>query len=118
MSRATMIRRVRGVVALLAGAFVACGANAAHAAPSVAMTLYAPTVSGNIGASTSGVSVIVKLVRNGQTVATSPAASTDAGGAWTATLPEHAPSDARDAVEWITRVPGRRRERAVRAQQP
>jgi hypothetical protein len=86
--------------ALLAGTFAAAGAGAAQAAvPSVTATLYSPVVSGNIGAATSGASVTVKLLRAGSTVATSPVATTDAAGAWTATLPTHAPSDSRDVLE-------------------
>ncbi|MDQ1513640.1 MAG: hypothetical protein QOC59_1482, partial [Microbacteriaceae bacterium] len=98
MSPTTIFRR-GPAVALLAGAFVACAAGSAQAAPSVSMTMYAPTVTGNIGAPTSGVSVTATLLRDGTAVATSPPATTGADGAWTATLPGHAPSSSTDVVE-------------------
>ena len=41
----------------------------------------------------------VKLLRAGTAVDTSPAAITDGGGDWTATLPAHAPSSVSDVVE-------------------
>ena len=60
--------------------------------------LYSSAVSGSLGAPTSDVSVTVKLVRQGQVVATSPAATTDADGAWDATLPSHALSNPSDVL--------------------
>ena len=56
-------------------------------------------VSGNVGAAVAGVQVQVKLIREGIVVDTAPTVSTNSTGSWTATLPTHAPSNARDEVE-------------------
>jgi len=68
------------------------------AALSVHVTRYSPAVSGNIGVAKAGVNVTVSLIRDGATIESSPVAATDSSGAWTATLPGHAPSDALDIV--------------------
>ncbi|HWX43898.1 MAG TPA: hypothetical protein VNY52_01080 [Solirubrobacteraceae bacterium] len=67
--------------------------------PTVRITRYSPAVTGNIGTAEAGVDVTVSLVRAGTTIETSPAATTNASGEWTATLPAHAPSDALDVVK-------------------
>jgi hypothetical protein len=97
-SRRTAFRAF--AVAVLGGALLATVASAAQAAaPAVSVTRYSQTVSGNIGTPTSGVAVTVKLLRAGVTVATAPATPTGVDGAWTATLPTHAPSNLADVVE-------------------
>jgi hypothetical protein len=84
----------------VATASIAVGAGVAQAAaPSVSVTNYSPTIHGNIGTATAGVSVTVRLERDGTTVATTPAATTDANGDWTATLSGHAPSNAADRLD-------------------
>jgi hypothetical protein len=103
MSRSPAVRRFP-LVALLTAALVACSAAAAAAQaapptrPTVDVTLYSPAMSGNVGAPAAGVSVTVKLERNGQLVDTAPAATTDAEGAWSATLPAHAASNPSDVL--------------------
>ena len=102
MSRLTAVRRFP-LIALLTGALLACTAGAAQAVvattpPAVDVTLYSPVVTGNIGAPASDVSVTVKLERAGETVDTAPVATTDAAGAWTATLPVHAVSNPADVL--------------------
>jgi hypothetical protein len=76
-----------------------CASVALAAAPSVHITRYSPTITGNIGTAEAGVEVTVSLVRDGTTVETSPAATTNASGEWAATLPVHAPSDTLDVVK-------------------
>ena len=68
-------------------------------APVVQITPYSQTVSGNIGASTSGVTVNVSLIRVGVTVDSAPAVTTDSSGAWTASFPSHALSDPSDEIQ-------------------
>ena len=98
MSRTTLQRRLPAA-ALLAGALLAGGAGAAQAAPpTVAATIYSPTVSGNIGSATSGVAAVLHLGRGATTVATSAPATTNADGSWTTTLPDHAPSNTYDTL--------------------
>jgi hypothetical protein len=70
-------------------------------------------VSGSIGSPTSGVSVTVKLLRPDNAtppvptlVGASPATTTDADGAWAATLAAHAPSNSRDLLEVDYSGPG------------
>jgi hypothetical protein len=98
MSRATLFWRC-AIAAAVAGAIAPAGAGAVTLAtpPSVSVGLYSPIVSGNIGSATSGVSVTVKLLRP-ETVVATATATTGADGAWTATLPTHAPSNSRDVV--------------------
>jgi hypothetical protein len=74
-------------------------ASAAQAEPSVSVTMYSPTVSGSIGAAVSGVSVTVRLDREGQTVSTAPTVTTAADGRWSTTLPTHAPANFEDLIE-------------------
>jgi hypothetical protein len=85
---------VGSIVGLLLGASVALAA-----APSVHITRYSPKISGNIGAATAGVKVTAALVRAGTTIETSPVATTNASGEWTAALAAHAPSDALDVIK-------------------
>lgn len=85
---------VGSIVGLLLSVSVALAA-----APSVHITRYSPTISGNIGAATAGVKVTAALVRAGTTIETSPAATTNASGEWTAALAAHAPSDALDVIK-------------------
>ena len=70
--------------------------------PQVNLTQYSPTVTGNIGSATSGVSVTVTLVRmgaDGNTVSfSSTPVQTNGSGGWTATLP-HAVGDDRDEID-------------------
>ena len=72
--------------------------TASAANPTVALTRYSTTVTGNIGSSTAGVAVTVSLVRAGITVATAPTVVTDVSGNWTAVLPNHPPSGDHDVV--------------------
>jgi hypothetical protein len=85
---------VGSIVGLLLGASVALAA-----APSVHITRYSSTISGNIGAATAGVKVTAALVRAETTIETSPVATTNASGEWTAALAAHAPSDALDVIK-------------------
>lgn len=98
MLRATPFWRC-AIAAVVVGAIVPAGAGAVTAPPppSVSVALYSPTVSGNIGSAAGGVSVTVKLLRP-ETVVATATATTGADGAWTATLPAHAPSNSRDVV--------------------
>ena len=102
MSPQHAIRRLALAVPLC-GVVAALGATSAQAVnlpPStVSTTLYSPAVSGNVGTPTSDVSVTVKLLRQAQVVATSPAATSDADGAWNATLPSHALSNPGDVLQ-------------------
>jgi hypothetical protein len=66
-------------------------ASAVTPAPTVVVTPYSPVVSGNIGTATAGVEVQVALERDGSAIDTAPIVATDGSGAWTATLPIHAP---------------------------
>lgn len=87
------------IVAFVVSAAMAFGAAPALAAPSVALSMYSPTVSGEIGTATGGVSVTASLQRGADTVATSAPGLTDAAGAWTAVLPAHAPARPGDIVQ-------------------
>ena len=79
--------------------FAVVPVNASAANPSVNVTAYSKTVSGNIGSATDGVSATVSLIRAGtlRDSVTSPATSGGTGD-WSATLPLHAPGDPRDVV--------------------
>jgi Collagen triple helix repeat (20 copies) len=96
------VRRVGACIVvctcLVTFALRAASATAA-APPRVEITRYSPVLTGNIGAAVAGVQVQVKLLREGVLVDTAPVASTNASGSWTAILPTHAPSNARDEVE-------------------
>jgi hypothetical protein len=86
-------------MALVVSMMFAGVVRAQAVAPSVSLTVYSATVQGNIGSATAGVSVTVKLERDGLMVATAPTVSTDAAGDWSATLPGHAVSNAEDVIE-------------------
>jgi hypothetical protein len=87
-------------IALLPAVILAVPASAFATAPTVNVTAYSKTVTGNIGSSTSGVKATVSLLRGNPptAVATVTSAGTNASGEWTATLPTHAPGDARDIL--------------------
>ena len=92
-----------GLVAMIGCAGVA-PAVAQAAAPSVHVTQFSSTVSGNIGTATPGVSVAVSLVRADgfplvQTTVASASTTTNASGAWSVALPGHAPADPRDEID-------------------
>lgn len=92
-----------GLVAIL-GCMGSWPAAAQAAAPSVHVTQFSSTVSGNIGTATPGVSVAVSLVRADgfplvQTTVASASTTTNASGAWTVALPGHAPADPRDEID-------------------
>jgi len=89
----------------LCGAIVALSAPAAQAS-NVSATLYSPVVRGDIDGDVSGVSVTAKLLRAGQVVATSPAATSDAEGKWEATLPQYALSSTNDVLQVAYDGPG------------
>jgi hypothetical protein len=98
MSPQHVIRKLALVVPLC-GAVVALSAASAQAAPTVSTTIYSPVVSGDVGAPASDISVTVRLVRQGDAVAVAPTVTTGADGAWSATLPSHALSNASDVVQ-------------------
>ncbi len=82
------------VLDLVGGAQVAGWVSIASAStptPTVVVTPYSRVVSGNIGTATAGLEVQVVLERDGSVVDTAPAVTTNSSGAWTATLPIHAP---------------------------
>ncbi len=87
--------RLVGLLALLGLSAGALGwtpiASATTPAPTVVVTPFSKVVSGNIGTATSGVEVQVSLERDGSVVDTAPAVTTNSSGAWSATLPTHAP---------------------------
>jgi hypothetical protein len=93
------LKRRAGKIGLLAAVILAVPASA-FATPTVNVTAYSKTVTGNIGSSTSGVKATVSLLRGNPptAVATVTSAGTNASGEWTATLPTHAPGDARDIL--------------------
>ncbi len=66
-------------------------ASASAPTPTVVVTPYSRVVGGNIGTATAGVEVQVSLERDGSVVDAAPAVTTKSSGAWTATLPTHAP---------------------------
>jgi hypothetical protein len=94
--RGSLLRLV--MISLVGGCLGALPASAA-AAPTVTITRYSDTVSGNVGSATAGIGVSVALVRAGTTVDTAPSTVTDAAGDWTATFARHAPSDGLDVVQ-------------------
>lgn len=93
------IRRVAPALTIAVALLLTSAAAASAASPTVQITRYSSIVSGNIGIAEAGVDVTVSLVREGTTVTTAPAATTNANGEWTATLAPHAPSDALDVVK-------------------
>jgi hypothetical protein len=97
MSRPLRSRAIHRACLLAVGLLACAAASAQAATPTVVITQYSPTVSGNIGTATSGVAVTVQLQRGGGTVALATTA-TDLAGDWTATLASHAPSNPSDGV--------------------
>src|SRR5690242_1145039 len=95
-------RRAMSGMRLLAAVCIGIGplviTASAAADPSVAITRYSPTVTGNVGSATAGVGVTTDLVRDGTVVDAAPAVQSDADGNWTASLPSHRPSDALDVL--------------------
>ncbi len=92
--RRLMMMRLVAVLGLGAGAQVVGWVSIASAStptPTVVVTPYSRVVNGNIGTATAGVEVQVSLERDGSVVDTAPAVTTNSGGAWTASLPTHAP---------------------------
>jgi len=94
------LKRMAPQIALLATVILALPASALAAAPSVSVTAYSKTITGNIGSPTSGVKATVSLLRGNPPTAveTVTSAGTNASGEWTATLLKHAPGDARDIL--------------------
>ena len=97
-SRGRLRARLRTGIVVVGAVLLLAPSAVAAASPSVSVARYAPTVTGNIGASQAGVNVTVQLVRQGTVVDTAPTVQTDATGEWAATLPTHVPSDALDVV--------------------
>ncbi|MGO9205776.1 MAG: hypothetical protein ACLQBX_06235, partial [Candidatus Limnocylindrales bacterium] len=95
------LKRMAPQIALLATVILALPASALAAAPSVSVTAYSKTITGNIGSPTSGVKATVSLLRGNPPTAveTVTSAGTNASGEWTATLLKHAPGDARDILD-------------------
>ena len=83
----------------VSAASLTLASTAFAAGATVDITRYSTTVSGNVGSSTTGVSVVVSIQRDGTTVDTAPTVTTDTSGNWSATFPAHAPSDALDVVD-------------------
>jgi hypothetical protein len=92
-----MMRHCRGILRLLATPVVACVflvllPAVATAIPSVTLTQYSGTVTGNIGQAVSGVTVSASLARQGDyrlpsTLIDAGATTTKASGDWTLKLP-------------------------------
>jgi hypothetical protein len=90
LARTACLHRRRAAL-LASSIFLLVFAATASAAPTVTVTPFSQVVSGNIGASTSGVGVHLSLLRSGTTVDTTTATTT--AGAWTATFPSRAVSN-------------------------
>ncbi len=92
-TRAVLVASL-AVLDLMGGASVVGWVSIAWAStptPTVVVTPYSRVVNGNIGTATAGVEVQVALERDGSVIDTAPAVTTNSSGAWTATLPTHAP---------------------------
>jgi hypothetical protein len=90
--------RVWAVAGVVAAGLLTWTSAVAEAEPTVAATMYSPTVKGNIGTPAAGVAVEVALERQGTIVSTASTA-TASDGTWAVALPAHAPSNPADVLQ-------------------